>query len=333
MSKWGISERAAALYEDAIVWDMTLPWQLDAKPSQPGVLKQFQDAGVSHISLSIADDRHYRDHTVADIARALAGFRREPGVVFVYTTDEIRKAKAEGKLAVSFNFQGTNPLQRDLDMVQVYYNLGVKSAILAYNLKNSVGDGCHELTDDGLSRFGRDLVQEMNRVGMLVDCTHCGVRTSLEAIELSDQPCIFSHSVGRALFDHERNITDEQITACAKKGGVIGVNGIGAFLGNDDASVDQMVRHIEHVIKVAGPDHVGFGLDYVYFNDVMVKARKDNPAMWPAEKGYPDEQWATFPPDHLPQLTDMLLERQHSEKDVRGFLGENFLRAAHQAWR
>src|SRR5690606_16000592 len=162
-------------------------------------------------------------------------------------------------LAIVFHFQGTNPFGRDLGMVEVFYRLGIRHALMAYNQKNAVGDGCHERTDGGLTRFGLALVREMNRVGMLVDCSHSGYRTTMDA---SEAPVTCSPPNARALADPQRTSRDDQAKACAATGGVIGVNGIGIFLGGNEVSADALFRHIDYFVQLVGPQHVGLGLDY-----------------------------------------------------------------------
>ena len=334
MAKWQISERAAAIHEDALVWDMILPWQSDLYP-KPGVLKRFKDSGCNFVGLTVADDRHFRDQTIVDIAHIVAALEQEEDVVLARSVDDILAARKSGKLAVGMHFQGSNPFQRDIALVKVYYDLGIRHALLAYNIKNMVTDGCHELTDSGLSRFGINLIKEMNRVGMVVDLTHTGYRGSMEAMEVSQAPCIFSHSNPKAVYEHDRNIREDQIKACAATGGVVGVVGFGPFMaGNFDYSVEQLIRHIEHVIDLVGPSHVGLGLDFVYFAEAMAKIGKIR-HMFPEGKHYPvGDQWGnSFPPEYLPKLTEQLLDRGHSEADVRGIMGENFLRVCRQVWK
>ena len=178
---------------------------------------------------------------------------------------DIRRASAEKKLAVNFHFQGSNALLGDLNLVEAYRRLGVGHMILAYNMRNLAGDGCHEDTDAGLSAFGKALVGEMNRFNMIIDVSHTSLKTSMEAIECSSQPVIMSHSNARGVFAHERNITDEQAKACAESGGVIGVNGVGLFLSEarHDASADIIARHADYFANLVGMDHVGIGMDSV----------------------------------------------------------------------
>ena len=151
--------------------------------------------------------------------------------MLVDTIADVERAKKEGKLAIVLHFQGTNPVEGDIKLIEVYHRLGIRHMLMAYNMKNLVGDGCMERTDDGLSRFGVALVQEMNRVGMIVDVTHTGYRTSMDTFEVSEAPVIMSHSNPAAVWDIPRNVKDDQMKACAKSGGVMCINGVGGFMG------------------------------------------------------------------------------------------------------
>ncbi len=330
MSTQADVSRTKSLISRAIVCDLTLPWGRANENREP-TLPRFAKAGFTFVSLTVGMDWTPLAETIQHIGAERRRFLSDPNCVLVERTSDIRRAKSEGKLAVGFHFQGTNPLANDVNLIEVYYRLGVRHMLLAYNEKNAVGDGCHERTDCGLSRFGVRVIEEMNRVGMIVDCTHTGYRTSMDAMELSTAPTIFSHSNARAVWEHDRNLRDEQIKACAGKGGVIGINGVGLFLGNNDASPENFIRHIDHIAGLVGPRHVALGLDLVYYMDSMLARWRANPGRYP--EGYPEPPWYFFSPEDLPRLVETLLRRGYSDADITGILGENFLRVAEAVWR
>ena len=328
-----VGARAVALFEDALVWDMTLPWSV-GYTDEDITLPRFKDAGVDFISLTVNDFPGSLAGTMHQIAAITRDVReRSESMVLVKSVDDVRQAKREGKLGLALNLQETNPLEGEVDFVQTYYDLGVRHMLMAYNQKNRVGDGCAERTDAGLSRFGVRVVQEMNRVGMLVDGSHTGYRTSMDAMEVSAAPFIFSHCLAHAIHPHYRNIRDDQIKACAMTGGVIGVNGVSAFLEDANASSEAVVRHIDHIANLVGPEHIGIGLDYVRDTERLGAWARANADMWPANKGKPLGEIVFAQPEQLLEITDLLMSRQYSESEVRGILGENFARVATQVWQ
>ena len=332
MPDWNVSERAAALHREALVWDGHAGFEY-----LPGIdldqLYRWRDSGTDFLSLNIAYD--VKPWTLA--VEAVSCFRHwvhahAEEFVLVQVADDVRRAKQEGKLAISFDIEGMRALNEDLGMVELYHRLGVRQMLIAYNLNNPAGGGCHD-EDIGLTAFGRAVIEQMNRVGMLVDCSHSAYRSTMDAMEISTAPVIFSHSNARTLCDHERNIVDEQIDACAATGGLIAITGIGLFLETNGASVAAMVRHVDYMADRIGIERVGISLDYAWPDDGLDNTFETHPQFWPTRQ-YPSAADIGFvAPEDLPALTEALLDRGYSEDAVRGVMGENFLRVAGQVWR
>jgi membrane dipeptidase len=332
VTDWGISDRARNLHSDALVWDTHAGFAY--MPDQDlRDLERWRDSGVDHLSVNVGFDVPPWSTLAIE---ALSSYRRqirENPALFVLASgvDDVLSAKRQGKLAVTFDLEGMDALNGDVGMVEIFYELGVRQMLFAYNRNNLAGGGCHD-EDVGLTDFGRAVVKEMNRLGMVVDCTHCSFKTSMEAIRVSSSPVIFSHSNARAIRDHERNILDEQIKACAASGGVVGVTGVGLFIGPNGAKLDDLVRHIDYMVELIGPKHVGIGLDSVFRVSALNHLLKDQATYWPARQ-YPDGGTDFVFPEAFPCLTQALLDRGYGEEDVRAILGENFLRIARLIWK
>jgi membrane dipeptidase len=315
---------------DAIICDGLLPWTNAFLPKGASLVEQldrFHQNGCNHISLTVAAGN---DGPVEALAR-LGLLRRELAaagdrIVVADQVASIKEAKATGKLSVAFHFQTATPFVGDPDLVPAFRCAGIHRAILAYNETTIFADGCHEPRNAGLSMLGHELIRRMDVAGMVVDLSHCGERTSFEALEapLNRSP-IFSHSNARALFDHERNITDNQIRACARRGGYIGVNGVGMFLGVDSSAIPKAVaRHAAHIAGIAGADRVGLGLDFMFLEGSDYGFFHSNKGRWP--RGYPDPPWAFFQPEQFGELVVELQMVGFTPDEVKGILGENYLK-------
>jgi membrane dipeptidase len=324
-----------ALLRDALVWDnhACLPLFPGDERFLPD-LERYRRTGINVVGINIG----FGEQSVEQHVRMLAHFRwwleqRSSEFLIVNSVDDIMRAKESGQLAVFFDIEGANAIADQLSLIKLYYDLGVRWMLMAYNLNNRVGGGCLD-QDTGLTVYGREVVSEMNRVGMVPCCTHCGKRTALDVIAHSTTPVIFSHSNPRALWDHPRNIDDDVIRACAQKGGVIGINGIGQFLGRNDTRSETVARHIDHVVRLVGADHVAIGLDYVFDQEELQSYVKANPGMFGddarslAETGCP-----CVAPEQLPQIVAALADLGHSDSDLRKILGLNLLRVARAIWK
>lgn len=325
------AERARQLYDEALVWDAH-----SCLPLRAGVdcgdLARHRAAGIDYVSINVGMDFN----PVAQIVRVIATFRayvaaRPEEYLLADTVTDVRRAKATGRLAVSFDLEGSDMLEGDVDMLLFYRDLGVRQMHLAYNRDNAVGGGCHG-ADIGLTAFGRKVVAEINRLGILMDCSHTGYRTSMEIMAMSAKPVIFSHANPRALRDHPRNIRDDQIDACARSGGVVGINGIGIFLGDDDNRTETVVRHIDYVADRVGAEHVGIGLDFVFRRGLDEYPPGFEASLWwPPQHSYVGRS-NFVEPERMPAIAEGLVQLGYAESAIRGVLGENFLRVAEATW-
>ena len=323
-----ISEQARKIHNHSLVWDTHACFRLDPN-ADLSELKRYRDSGVTFVSLNIGMDLNSFENTMQVLARYRSYVSSHPDqYVLALTVEDIRRAKESGKLAIAFDLEGSDPLLGNLNLVSLYYDLGVRQMLLAYNKDNRASGGCME-GRIGLTDFGKDVIKEMNRVGMVVDVSHMGYRATLEAFDVSNAPVIFSHSNPNGLWPHARNISDEQIKACAQTGGVIGINGIGDFLGG--TSSELIVQNIEYVMNLAGPEHVGLGLDYVIDKQELIEYIEQYPDIFPPEK---IKDYLSFvEPEQFPEFTELLCQKGYSEQIIRGILGENFLRVAKQVWK
>jgi membrane dipeptidase len=323
----------SALHADALVWDDHSGFE----PSPHADLDQlarWRASGVDYLSVNVGYDVMTWQATI----RTLADFRRRISLrpdryLLVETVDDVLRAKSAGLLGITFDLEGMNALNDDLAMVAFYHRLGVRQMLFAYNLDNSAGGGCHG-ADVGITPFGRAVVAEMNRVGMVVDVSHCGHRTSMEAFEASARPVIFSHSNPWALVQRGRNARDEALRGCAATGGVIGINGIGHFMDDREARSESIFRAIDYVVDLVGPEHVGIGLDYPFpVNGLDIDGLlRRHPEFWPVSEGYGTGLYRNAEPEQFPELTALMIRAGYPEPAIRGALGENFLRIARQVW-
>jgi len=204
---------------------------------------------------------------------------------------------------------------------------------MAYNRRNLVGSGVHDPEGPyGLTDYGAEVVAEMQRVGMLVCCSHTHPETAVDVLSITKRPIIFSHSNASALWPHKRNISDDLIRGCAETGGVVCATGVGAFLGPPDADLPaSFAEHLLHMVSVAGPAHVGIGLDYVFDRSDLAEALATMRHTFPDDPAYarvPD----FLPHAALPQVIARLLEAGLNETEIAGILGGNLRRVAETCW-
>lgn len=296
-------------------------------------------------------------HPWAGLDEALEGLmfwhliaRRHPHLGIAWIAEDIRRAKREGRAVFVLASQGGDFIGNALHRIEAFYRLGLRMLIPAYSRTNPICGGCLDRADGGLTSFGELVVAECNRVGLLLDCSHVGKRSSLEIIERSAVPVVFSHSNPRRLVDNPRNIDDEQILACAARGGVIGLAPWGPLVMKPGSrtrpTLDDFVEHIDYVAQLTGSsDHIGIG------TDMSLGTYPDHehdpwgePAYASVTRAYDQhvtadvrsplravEGFSSY--SEVLNLVDRLQRRGYGDADVRKILGENMLRVFDQVWR
>ena len=366
-------QRALAIHRRAIVVDthndITTPmtnddYDLGGDPPYPyrTSIDRMKKGGLSAIFFSLYVKPWYVQHggaarrTLDMIDSVYRAAERHPNDLMIATSaTDIRRAKAQNKIACLLGIEGGHAIENSLPTLREFYRLGVRYMTLTWNNTNDWADARGDKTHNGLTDFGKEVVREMNRVGMLVDISHVSDKTMSDALDVSKAPVIASHSSARALSNVARNIPDDLLKRIAKNGGVVQVNFYSLFVdqktvapqsdernarlkaqqealtakyANDPERlseesdkleganplpplpISKLIDHIDHIVKVAGIDHVGLGPDFDGANDFPEGARDES---------------------MLPNITYELLKRGYSEQDIDKILGGNFLRVFAQA--
>ena len=276
----------------------------------------------------------------SDLAMWTSAFDHLDWLIKVMTTDDIRRAKDEGKHAALLHIQCTDWLSGNLDMLNTMAEFGFKAIQLTYNAMNIVGGGFTERTDAGISNFGALVVQRMNQMGMLIDTGHCGHQTTLDACALSKQPVIASHTMAKGVFEHERAKSDEELLALAKSGGVIGI-AMTPFLitGAEIATMEHYLNQLDYVVKLAGWEHVGIGTDWPF--QLPGWAQKHMTQYVVQFIGLrPEHRWVdkTTTQGYVDcrdfiNITRGLVARGYTDEQIRAILGGNWLRVMDAVWK
>ena len=276
--------------------------------------------------------------------------RRHGNLYVAHDVAAIRQGKRDGRAGLLFFAQGGDWIGWKIHRVEALYRLGLRVMIPAYNRTNHLCDGILDRTAGGLSRFGGAVVDECNRVGLMLDCTHLGERSSLEIIDHSRDPVIFSHSNPKALADNPRNITDAQILACVSRGGIVGCVAWGPLVMRKGTThwptVDEFIACIDHVAQLAGnADHIGIGTDMSLGS---YPPHETDPWGEPAYLSVADDYGRHVTPDirshrrsldgfsdypEIVNVADRLLARGYNDRQVHGILGENYLRLFGDVWK
>jgi len=285
------------------VWMSTMPHVMNF-PLHKG---DYLQGGMNCIDVMLSELEECRDHF--ELAK---------------NAGEVIDVRKKGKIAVLMGFEGSEPLDENIRFLRNFFRLGLREVQLTWNFSNAVCDGIYEKRNAGLTEFGVSLVKEMNRLGMLIDTSHINSKGLEDVLDVSDQPIYMSHTSSRNLIEHQRNITDDQAKAIAQKGGVIGVCFLPQFVSKGRATIEDVLDHIDHFVKVIGSEHVGLGPDFIdYCLEVMQAALKGS--------AYESGETFRYPQDiedasKLVNITRGLVKRGYSDIDIENILGMSMLR-------
>jgi membrane dipeptidase len=332
------------LVQRSLVIDMLAPLKLDFRPEAYALpltdteAAMFRSCGITgfHNSVGVGGASAYDD--ALQFIAAWSGFVGRNTQVFtlVGKAGDLDAAKATQKIAVIMGLQNADEFREPKD-VKAFYELGLRCAQLTYNTQNLIGSGSTERVDGGISDYGEQIIKSMNEVGMLVDVSHSGDKTTLEAIELSPKPIAFTHSNCRALNNHPRLKTDEAIRKLAAKGGVMGITGVRMFVKDKEpTTVEDIVDHIDHVVKLVGIDHVGIGSDsdLMGYDHMPPDQYKQLKAGYKASYAFRDkiDTDGFDHPRKVYDLTAALIRRGYSDSNIQAVVGGNFRRLLGNTW-
>ena len=275
-------------------------------------IPRLKEGGVDCQVFAISSVRdRTRPYALRTAMEMIDIFYRECGkhkdaIVPVTTHGDIMKAVNEGKVAAMLSIEGADVIEGKIGMLRVFHRLGVRMVGLVHSLRNELADGvADDRTKGGLSELGVQAVEELDRLGVLIDVSHLSDAGFWDLMDVAKGPVMASHSNSRAVCPHPRNMTDEMIEAMADRGGVMGMNFAPSFVHPTQATVQGVVDHIDHIVDLVGPDHVGLGSDF---------------------DGIPYTPVGLEDVTRMPNITAELVERGYVEEDVRKILGENHLR-------
>ena len=302
------------------------------------VFEDMHRGGVTAANCTCCVWEDFR-RTMENVAQWKSWFKEHDDILLqVYSTDDIRRAKQDNKVGIVLSWQNTSAIEDRVDFLPIFHELGIRVVQLTYNTQNFVASGCWESRDGGLSDFGRDVVDQLNALRILIDLSHVGPVSAREAIEYSKLPVAFTHCCPMALKDYARNKTDEELHHIVDHGGFVGFATYPRFLPKgQDTTVEDCVDALEYMVQLLGEDHVGIGTDFT----------QDQPVEWfdwlRRDKGIgsfrvPGRGTGTVLPKGLsrlseyPNLVAALDRRGWSEGKIRKVMGENWLGFLKEVW-
>lgn len=333
-----MSTDARKIYDEAIVIDglSISNWESDA------VFRRLRAGNITAINATVATWENFLQ-TMAHLSVWMRRFRERDDILQVKETADIYAAKEQGKTGIILSFQNASPIENELDRLGLFLALGVRVIQLTYHETNLLGSGCWERTDGGLSNFGVDAVREMNRLGIVIDLSHVGPKTTMDAIEMSEQPVAITHANARSFCNHPRNKEEDALKLLAEKGGVVGATSYAHFLPKGfDSTVEDFVDAIDDMVERVGIDHVAIGTDSThdqpleFWHYIGSQQGTKFPSTF-ADGSVPYTELSFQPkgidsPAEFPNLAEALVNRGYSVEDITRLLGGNWMNLFERVW-
>ncbi len=314
-------------------------WMADPESFTATDLQPYKDSGINIIHPAIGLGGPEAHQQAIKFFASWNGFiaNADENFMRVDSTADLNRVKKSGKIGILLGLQNSDQFRGPED-VDFFRGLGQRVSQLTYNSRNLIGNGSTERRDDGISDFGVAIIERMNKVGMAVDVSHCGDRTTLDAFEISKKPVLITHSNCRALVPgHPRLKTDEAIKRVGAAGSVMGITGVRMFVkGDEPTTIEHVLDHFDHVTKLIGPEHLGVGsdMDLRGYDAMPPELNKRLRASYKGSYGFREkiDIEGLNHPRRMFDLTEGLIRRKYSGKDIELILGGNFKRALAQIW-
>jgi membrane dipeptidase len=306
-----------------------------SKHSDPRVIKHLHQGGVTAVNATVAA-WHDHEFTIKSIEETIDNVEYNSDIAkVVHNTADILECKKANKVGYILGFQGTMPIGEDLGLIKEYYDLGVRIIQLTYNATNFVGSGCMVEDDKGLTEFGKEVIRELNRLGILIDLSHCGYETTRQAIEYSEKPVAFTHVNPHFICGVKRNKPVSLFELLIKNGGIAGAVGVPALINcNRSTTLGDYINVIDRMVQKLGVDNIALGPDFMEYLgqdtiDTIMSGLPDNDRDMFLKSSviYGLENASKFN-----RITDGLKEWDYSDEEVQKILGLNWLRIYEEVW-
>ena len=342
------SARCVDLMQRAVVIDMLSPltiddrwvdWAKNPEKFDEATFQKYKGSGINvfHHSFGSGGPDAYNQgiNYFGAVNALIAG--ADQYLMRIDSANDFKTIKSSGKVGVMLGLQNSEHFRRPSD-VQTFWDIGQRVSQLTYNSRNLIGNGSTERRDEGISDFGAAIIEAMNKVGMVVDVSHCGDRTTLDAFEISKKPVLITHTNCRTLAPgHPRCKTDEAIKAAGKSGGVVGITGVRMFVKTTEpTTIEDALNHFDLVKKLIGPEHLGVGsdMDLDGYDDLAPEMNKRLRASYKGSYGFREkiDIEGLDHPKRMFDLTEGLIRRKYSDAEIIGVLGGNFARVLGEIW-